>query len=66
VPDPAAAVDPEGRFSPFVVNQFGRRDSGTPWYGAYSEIFTIPVSLALAWLGLRGLYLVPLRQASAR
>jgi len=60
VPDPAASVDPEGRFSPFVVNQFGRRDSGTPWYGAYSEIFTIPVSLALAWLGLRGLYLVPL------
>ena len=60
VPDPAASVDPAGRFSPFLVNQFGRRDSGTPWYGAYSEIFTIPVSLALAWLGLRGLYLVPL------
>lgn len=46
-------------FSPAVGNQFLRRAAGAPWYGAYSELFSLPVSAALALFGMRGLYIVP-------
>jgi hypothetical protein len=60
VSEPGAALDPESRFSALAGNQFARRGPGDPCYGAYSELFTGPVSVALALFGVRGLYLVPL------
>lgn len=60
VADPSASIVPDGRFSPLQVNQFKRVTADAPWYGLYSELFTVPVSLGLAWFGMRGLYLVPL------
>jgi hypothetical protein len=47
------------RFSPAAGNQFLRRAPGAPRYGVYSELFSLPVSAALARFGMRGLYIVP-------
>ena len=60
VTEPGAAIDPESRFSALTSNQFARRGPSDPFYGAYSELFTVPVSVCLALFGLRGLYVVPL------
>lgn len=59
VTDGGGALDPDGRFSVLAGNQFQRRATDAPYYGAYSELFTVPVSLCLALFGVRGLYIVP-------
>ena len=57
--NPAEPIDPDGRFSALTGSQFRRRAPGAPFYGAYAELFTVPVSVGLAWFGVRGIYLVP-------
>src|SRR5215468_3056093 len=60
VSEPGAVIDQAGRFSALANNQFDRRGPDDPFYGAYSELFIVPVSVGLALIGPRGLYLVPL------
>jgi hypothetical protein len=59
-------VDPAGRFSYLAGNQFDRAaDGDRSFYGRYSLLFTLPVSLLLALFGPRGLYLVPILATTA-
>src|SRR5262245_24289791 len=60
VRNPAPRIDPDGDFSVLTGAQFGRRSPAAPTYGVYSELFTIPISVCLALLGPRGLYVVPI------
>jgi hypothetical protein len=60
VRNPAPRFDPQGEFSVLATNQFKRRSADDPFYGQYSELFTVPASLGLGAFGLRGMYLVPI------
>ncbi len=60
IANPGGAVDPGARFSVLSVNQFERRAPGAPFYGSYSALFVLPVSVCLAAVGIRGVYIVPL------
>jgi Dolichyl-phosphate-mannose-protein mannosyltransferase len=59
IPDPSEGLGLGERFSPIAGSQFLRREPGAPRYGVYSELFSLPVSGALALFGVRGLYVVP-------
>ena len=59
VNNPAPRIDPEGRFSALATNQFRRAPDGAWYYGLYSELFTLPTSVLLAFFGIRAIYLVP-------
>jgi hypothetical protein len=58
--NPAAGLDPDGRFAALAVSQVSRRAPGAPIYGQYAESFTLPVGVTWALLGARGLYLLPM------
>ena len=60
VGNPAPDVDPDAQFSALACNQFERRTALDPYYGAYSVLFTVPVSICLWAFGPRGLYVVPM------
>jgi len=60
VANPAPDVDPDAQFSALACNQFERRTAVDPYYGAYSVLFTVPVSFGLWAFGPRGLYVVPM------
>jgi hypothetical protein len=60
IPNPAPRIDPDASFSVLVPNQFGRRGRDADFYGAYSELFTVPVSICLKLFGMRGIYLIPI------
>lgn len=57
---PAAQLDHDDRFPALAGSQFYRRSPDAPFYGTYAELFSVPVSLSLALLGTRGMYLVPI------
>lgn len=59
IPNPAPALDPHQRFSVLALNQFERRAPEAPFYGAYSVLFALPVSVGLWAFGVRGLYVIP-------
>jgi hypothetical protein len=62
---PGDRIDTARRFSFLGGNQFNRRTPEAPYYGLYSALFTVPVSLMLALFGVRGLYIVPILATTA-
>jgi hypothetical protein len=62
---PGDRIDTARRFSFLGGNQFNRRTPEAPFYGLYSALFTVPVSLMLALFGVRGLYIVPILATTA-
>jgi hypothetical protein len=63
IPNPGPRVDPQGEFSVLSTNQFTRRAGEARFYGDYSVLFTVPVSLFLALFGARGVYVIPILSA---
>ena len=60
IPNPGPRVDPQAEFSVLSTNQFTRRAGEARFYGDYSVLFTVPVSLFLALFGARGAYMIPI------
>lgn len=58
IPNPAPRIDPDASFSVLEPNQFKRRLREADYYGSYSELFTVPVSICLKLFGMRGIYLI--------